>query len=190
MEIRKLQRTTNLLIRCLPFQRVVREIATDYTTEPFRFTSEALLALQEASEDMLVCQHTLAAAAHSCHMYSDLSHGLLICMAGSIAAMRETASLYGMHFVMHPKAEVMCAGAPHGGHEPVRNSCEACDHHAERHGFGKKVAWPSCRHLLVLTILLAGQQVFLVFLGTSIVCGSRRTISKMCRKRMNLDVQD
>ena len=54
MEIKRLQRTTDLLIRVLPFQRVVREIATDYTTEPYRFTSEALLALQEASEDMLV----------------------------------------------------------------------------------------------------------------------------------------
>ena len=54
MEIRKLQRTTDLLIRVLPFQRVVREVATDFTVEPFRFTSEALLALQEAAEDMLV----------------------------------------------------------------------------------------------------------------------------------------
>jgi hypothetical protein len=55
MEIRKLQRTTDLLIRVLPFQRLVREIATSYTAEPFRFTAEALLALQEASEDMIVC---------------------------------------------------------------------------------------------------------------------------------------
>lgn len=55
MEIRKLQRSSNLLIPNLPFQRVVREVCAEYTTEPFRFTAEALLALQEASEDMLVC---------------------------------------------------------------------------------------------------------------------------------------
>lgn len=54
MEIRKLQRGGNLLIPNLPFQRVVREVCAEYTTEPFRFTAEALLALQEASEDMLV----------------------------------------------------------------------------------------------------------------------------------------
>lgn len=55
MEIRKLQRGGNLLIPNLPFQRVVREVCAEYTTEPFRFTAEALLALQEASEDMMVC---------------------------------------------------------------------------------------------------------------------------------------
>lgn len=59
MEIRKLQRSTDLLLRMLPFQRLVREVATNYTSEPFRFTAEALLALQEASEDMLV-RHTRA----------------------------------------------------------------------------------------------------------------------------------
>lgn len=61
MEIRKLQRSTDLLLRMLPFQRLVREVATNYTSEPFRFTAEALLALQEASEDMLV-RHTRASA--------------------------------------------------------------------------------------------------------------------------------
>lgn len=54
MEIRKLQRSSSLLIPNLPFQRVVREVCGEYTTEPFRFTAEALLALQEATEDMLV----------------------------------------------------------------------------------------------------------------------------------------
>lgn len=54
MEIRRLQRTTHLLIRNLPFQRVVREITQEFTQVPFRWTSEALLAMQEAAEDMLV----------------------------------------------------------------------------------------------------------------------------------------
>ena len=54
LEIRALQRTSNLLIRHLPFQRLVRELCAEYTTGPFRWTAEALLALQEAAEDTLV----------------------------------------------------------------------------------------------------------------------------------------
>ena len=42
-----------LLIRKLPFQRLVREIAQDYKTD-LRFRSEAVLALQEAAEIYLV----------------------------------------------------------------------------------------------------------------------------------------
>ena len=52
-EIRKYQKSTDLLIRKLPFQRLVREIAEDYKTD-IRFKSLALLALQEASEAYLV----------------------------------------------------------------------------------------------------------------------------------------
>ncbi|KAG2451706.1 hypothetical protein HYH02_003486 [Chlamydomonas schloesseri] len=53
-EIRKYQKSTDLLIRKLPFSRLVREISNQMLREPFRWTAEALLALQEASEDMLV----------------------------------------------------------------------------------------------------------------------------------------
>ena len=52
-EIRKYQRSTDLLIRKLPFQRLVREIAHDIN-EHLRFKSAALLALQEAAEAYLV----------------------------------------------------------------------------------------------------------------------------------------
>ena len=52
-EIRKYQKSTELLIRKLPFQRLVREIAHDFNTE-LRFQSHAILALQEASEAYLV----------------------------------------------------------------------------------------------------------------------------------------
>lgn len=52
-EIRKFQRSTELLIRKLPFQRLVREIAQDFKTD-LRFQSTAILALQEASEAYLV----------------------------------------------------------------------------------------------------------------------------------------
>ena len=52
-EIRKFQKSTELLIRKLPFQRVVREIAQNYKSD-LRFQSQAILALQEASEAYLV----------------------------------------------------------------------------------------------------------------------------------------
>ena len=52
-EIRKFQKTTNLIIKKLPFQRLVREIATE-TCPSLRFQTGALEALQEASEAYLV----------------------------------------------------------------------------------------------------------------------------------------
>lgn len=53
-EIRKYQKSTDLLIRKLPFARLVREIGNQVAPEPFRWTAEALLALQEATEDFMV----------------------------------------------------------------------------------------------------------------------------------------
>ena len=52
-QIRKYQKSTELLIRKLPFQRLVREITEDYRSS-LRFQSTALLALQEAAEAYLV----------------------------------------------------------------------------------------------------------------------------------------
>ena len=43
-----------LLIRKLPFQRLVREIAQNLTKANIRFQSGAIMALQEASEAYLV----------------------------------------------------------------------------------------------------------------------------------------
>lgn len=52
-EIRKYQKSTELLIRKLPFQRLVKEIA--HTMMPdSRFQASSLLALQEACEAYLV----------------------------------------------------------------------------------------------------------------------------------------
>ncbi|EEB91599.1 hypothetical protein MPER_10018 [Moniliophthora perniciosa FA553] len=62
-EIRKYQKSTDLLIRKLPFSRLVREIAMDMTTDMnedaydkggLRWTSSAIQALQEATEAFLV----------------------------------------------------------------------------------------------------------------------------------------
>lgn len=65
-EIRKYQRSTELLIRKLPFQRLVREIAQDFKCD-LRFQSTAILALQEASEAYLVglFEDTNLCAAHA-----------------------------------------------------------------------------------------------------------------------------
>ncbi|KAK0518252.1 histone H3.1, partial [Tilletia horrida] len=52
-EIRRYQKSTELLIRKLPFQRLVREIAQDYRRD-VRFQSSAINALQEATEAYLV----------------------------------------------------------------------------------------------------------------------------------------
>lgn len=52
-EIRQYQKTTELLIRKLPFQRLVREITQDFKTD-IRFQSTAILAMQEAAEAYLV----------------------------------------------------------------------------------------------------------------------------------------
>jgi histone H3 len=52
-EIRKYQKSTDLLIRREPFMRFVREIAQDFKQD-LRFQSTALLAAQEASEAYLV----------------------------------------------------------------------------------------------------------------------------------------
>nr|XP_025129158.1 histone H3.3-like [Bubalus bubalis] len=51
-EIRCYQKSTQLLIRKLPFQRLVREMA-QYKTD-LRFQSSAVMALQEACEAYLV----------------------------------------------------------------------------------------------------------------------------------------
>lgn len=51
-EIRRYQKSTDLMIRKMPFQRLVRELAQERCSE-LRFQSDALLALQEASEAYL-----------------------------------------------------------------------------------------------------------------------------------------
>ncbi len=59
-EIRRYQKSSELLIRRLPFQRLVREIMQELTDsssfvhQDKRFQASALLALQEASEAYLV----------------------------------------------------------------------------------------------------------------------------------------
>jgi histone H3 len=55
-EIKRYQKSTELLLRKLPFQRLVREVVGDSSRpgQSFRMQGSALLALQEASEAYLV----------------------------------------------------------------------------------------------------------------------------------------
>jgi len=52
-EIRRYQKSTDLLIRKLPFQRLLREMTVPFLKK-FRYSSPAILANQEASEAYLV----------------------------------------------------------------------------------------------------------------------------------------
>ena len=52
-DIRRYQKSTELLIRKMPFQRLVREIAQNMKKD-LRFQTSTILALQEASEAYLV----------------------------------------------------------------------------------------------------------------------------------------
>jgi len=55
-EIRRYQKSTELLLRRLPFARLVREIAEGYSRQdgPLRWQDKALEALQEAAESYLI----------------------------------------------------------------------------------------------------------------------------------------
>ena len=53
-EIRRYQKSTELLIRKLPFQQLVRKIAQELGKMSICFQSGAIIALQEASEAYLV----------------------------------------------------------------------------------------------------------------------------------------
>ena len=52
-EIRKYQKSTDLLIKKLPFQRLVKEVSQNYRTD-IRFQSSAIECLQEACEYYLI----------------------------------------------------------------------------------------------------------------------------------------
>ena len=86
-DIAKHQKGAELLIRKLPFQRLVREIVQDFKTDP-RFQGNAIMALQEASEAYLVklfenanlcaihckCVTVMAKDIHLVHKITDEKH--------------------------------------------------------------------------------------------------------------------
>ncbi|KAI8817266.1 histone-fold-containing protein [Fimicolochytrium jonesii] len=65
--LRKRHNSTEILLRKLPFQRLVREITKDAYEEPYRFQNAAMGALQEATEIYLIAlmEDTNLAALHA-----------------------------------------------------------------------------------------------------------------------------
>ena len=88
-QIRKYQSSTELLIRKLSFQRLVKEVVYQLFQEQYRFQSTALLALQEASEDFLVrmfeaVNHITIHAKRQTIMAKDLYLWARLCNFGAI----------------------------------------------------------------------------------------------------------
>ena len=82
-EIRRYQKSTEFLIRKLPFSRVVREIAQDFKTD-LQFKRKVIRALQEAAEAYLVglIEDTNLCAIHAKHvtiMPKDIQLACRIC---------------------------------------------------------------------------------------------------------------
>ncbi len=65
-DIRRYQKTTDLLIQKMPFQRLVREVSENCRSD-MRFQASAMLAIQEASEAYLVSlfEDSMLCALHS-----------------------------------------------------------------------------------------------------------------------------
>ncbi|CAG5112976.1 Oidioi.mRNA.OKI2018_I69.chr2.g7130.t1.cds [Oikopleura dioica] len=60
-EIREYQKSTDLLMRKMPFQRVVREVVNDLRPgNDYRWQSQALLCLQEATEAFIITTFEVA----------------------------------------------------------------------------------------------------------------------------------
>ena len=68
-EIKRYQKTTDLLIGKLPFQRLVREIAQEFKPD-LHFQTNAVMALQEAAKSYLVglMEDTNLCAIHAKHV--------------------------------------------------------------------------------------------------------------------------
>lgn len=57
-EIRFYQKNTDLLLRKLPFARLVREVQTYFSRKEFRWQAEAMMALQEAAGNIYLTSYS------------------------------------------------------------------------------------------------------------------------------------
>ena len=84
-EIRRFQKSTDLLIRRLPFQRLVREIAQEFKSD-LRFQSSAVQAIQEAAEAYLVgLFEGLFVGERGCHLPPSLPQFLSLSLCLSLS---------------------------------------------------------------------------------------------------------
>ena len=72
-EIQRYQKSTELLLRKLTFQRLVREVVWQVANKDYRMQSTALLAMQEAAEAHLACAHVFWGKWH-CHSWAQGDH--------------------------------------------------------------------------------------------------------------------
>ncbi|XP_045356497.1 histone H3-3-like [Leopardus geoffroyi] len=96
-EIRRYQKSTELLIRKLPFQRLVREIAQDFKTD-LRFQSSAVMALQEA------CEAYLVGLFEDTNLCALCAKGVTVMPKGHAVRLQADGELQGPIVVRHPKA--------------------------------------------------------------------------------------
>ncbi len=89
-EIRKFQKTTNLLIRKAPFQHVVRKIALKFAKSNLQMQSTAVLALQEAAKYFMVdvFNNTNMCAAHGKHVTIKVKDLVLACLIQGVTMAR------------------------------------------------------------------------------------------------------
>ncbi len=89
-EIRKFQKTTDLLIRKAPFQHLVREVALKFGKSDLQMQSTAVLALQEAAEYFMVdvFSDTNLCALHGKHVTITVKDLVLACRIQGIGMAR------------------------------------------------------------------------------------------------------
>jgi histone H3 len=94
-EIRKFQKTTNLLIRKASFQRCVHKLALKFGKSDLQMQSTAVLALQEAAEYFMidVFNDTNLCPAHSKHVTIKVKDLVLACCIQEIGMARAQGSL-------------------------------------------------------------------------------------------------
>ncbi|CAH3186317.1 unnamed protein product [Porites lobata] len=134
-EIRRYQKSTELLIRKLPFQRLVREIAQDFKTD-LRFQSSAVLALQEASEAYLVglFEDTNLCAIHAKRvtiMPKDIQLARRI--RGEHMSVKSTQKKASKQPAEHPKYAEMIIQALHALKDRNGSSRQAVDKYVKNH---------------------------------------------------------
>lgn len=110
-EIRRYQKSTELLIRKLPFQRLVREIAQDFKTD-LRFQSAAIGALQVSQSPPP-------------RPFSGVGHFIW----------SRNNGVFPLAFSIGGQRSVL--GGSVRGHQFVRHPCQARHHHAQRHPAGQ-----------------------------------------------------
>ena len=116
-EIRRYQKSTELLIRKLPFQRLVREIAQDFKTD-LRFQSAAIGALQvKALNNLLLGEGSF-------EILTNIVGSILSCML--LIAFSIVGSIRSI------------LGRIIRGYKLVCYSCKTCYDYAERHSIGQK----------------------------------------------------